>query len=102
MSNLGGYQTITHVIKVLGGPAKALLVVIGGSAVAGGAVYAGGQKAFKALNSSLKKRSAPTIAQGEVFKVQMDSEEPGGLKLRAGSQFRVLEGDGDAILIEVN
>lgn len=108
MSNLGGYQMATKVMKALGGPKKATAIVGSGLVFGGYAVLrsveAGGKKAVRASRNALAKRNTPVPGQGEVFAVVSDSEEvpgSGGLVLRAGDEYRVLEGDGDAILIDV-
>lgn len=108
MSNLGGYQWVTTLIKSLGGPEAALkkavaaasgLVVIGGAA--GAAAVLGGQKAVKSFKAKLDKKNTPCPTQGQLFVVLSDGEDGDGLKLIAGVEYRVLECDGDAILIEV-
>jgi hypothetical protein len=94
MGNLGGYQAVTTIIKSLGGPTKAAVLVLGGTFLAGGAAYAGGQKL-------VNKRSVPCATKGRLFEVVCDGEDGNGLRLRAGDEYRVLECDADAIIIEV-
>jgi hypothetical protein len=101
MGNLGGYQAVTTIIKSLGGPTKAAVLVLGGTFLAGGAAYAGGQKLVTAVNSAINKRSVPCATKGRLFEVVCDGEDGNGLRLRAGDEYRVLECDADAILIEV-
>jgi hypothetical protein len=43
----------------------------------------------------------PCATKGQVFEVVSDGENSSGLELWAGNEYRVLECDGDAILIEV-
>ncbi|MGW6875874.1 hypothetical protein ACWGHA_26460 [Streptomyces xanthophaeus] len=105
MGNLGGYQTITTVIKSLGGPAKATIIV--GSVVATGGygvlrcAEAGVKKAVKASKAALAKRNAPCAGKDQVFAVASDGEDGSGLRLSAGDEYRVMECDGDAVQIEV-
>jgi hypothetical protein len=101
MGNLGGYQTVTTVIKSLGGPGKAAFVVLGGVFVAGGVAHAGGQKVVNAVSAAIKKRNVPCATKGQVFEVVSAGKDSSGLKFRAGDEYRVLECDKDAILIEV-
>lgn len=104
MGNLGGYQWITTFIKSMGGPAKAAKYVVGAAGlifVAGGAAYAGGERAIKAFKTRLEKRAVPCAMQGKTFTVVSEADAGGGLVLRAGNEVRVLECDDDAILVEV-
>ncbi|MEP6296773.1 MAG: hypothetical protein ABJ382_05560, partial [Ilumatobacter sp.] len=48
----------------------------------------------------VKKRSEPCKTRGQLFQVTSDGDGD-GLRDRVGDQYRVLECDGDAILIEV-
>lgn len=57
---------------------------------------AGGKRIYR----KLKERGAPCTTKGAVFKVTTDGED-GGLNLHTGDEFRVLECDGAAILVEV-
>jgi hypothetical protein len=108
MSNLGGYQTATKVMKALGGPKKATALVgsgliFGGYAVLRG-VEAGGKKAVRVSKNVFAKWNTPLPAQDEVFTVASDLDEvpgSGGLVLKVGDEYRVIERDGDATLIEV-
>ena len=105
MSNLGGYQKIVEVVKTLGGPMKATAIVGSAVAVAGyGAlrgVEAGVKMGIAASRAALEKRNTPCPTKGQLFKVSSDGEESGGLTLNAGDEYRVLDCDKDAILIEV-
>lgn len=101
MSNLGGYQVVVTVIKKLGGPRSAAIILIGGSFAVGRSAESGIKKAFKASKAAIKKRNAACPSKGQLFKVTVDGEANIGLKLRAGDEYRVLECDEDSILIEV-
>jgi len=102
VGNLGWYQTMTTVAKALGGPGKALAIVGTGIALAGYGVVrgieTGGKKLYRVV---VENRSAPCPTKGQIFVVVADGEAGGGLTLTAGDEFRVLECDGDAILVEV-
>jgi hypothetical protein len=105
MGNLGGYQTITKVIKALGGPAKATVIGVTVVSVSGYGIgrgaEAGAKKAVKALKASLAKRNAPCATKDQVFEVVSDGEDGSGLRLSVGDAYRVMERDGDAVQIEV-
>ncbi|MEU3508563.1 hypothetical protein ABZ733_11665 [Streptomyces longwoodensis] len=101
MGNLGGYQTMTRLAKKVGGPgALVVFTAVGGWAIGRGA-EAGGKNVFRAVKAAAKKRNAPCSTKGQVFEVVSHGEDSKGLALRAGDQYRVMECDGEAILIEV-
>jgi len=96
MGNLGAYQAMTAIAKKVGGP-----IVLGAMTFVSGYVVirpveAGAKKVARAI----KKRSVPCATKGQVFRATSDGDHS-GLKIRAGDAYRVLECDGDAILIEV-
>ncbi|MFD6295655.1 hypothetical protein ACFWFU_12680 [Streptomyces sp. NPDC060235] len=97
----GGYQMMTTLAKKVGGPAAlAVVTAVSGWAIVRGA-EAGGKGIFKAAKAAAKKRNGPCPTKGQVFDVVSDGEDGKGLALRAGDQYRVMECDGEAILIEV-
>lgn len=105
MSNLGGYQAAVELMKSLGGPRKAA-IILGSLAATGGyavlrGVEGGGKKLFKAVKSASEDTGTPKPTKDKVFTVIAGGEDNIGLKLRAGDQYRVLGWDADAILIEV-
>lgn len=96
MSNLGRYQAMTTIAKKVGGPTVlATITFVGGYLVLRPA-EAGAKKAARVI----KGRSTPCATKGSVFRVRSAGEES-GLQIRVGDEYRVLECDGDAILIEV-
>ncbi len=96
MSNLGGYQTIVNLAKKAGGPGK----LVGIIAVGGFGVIRAGEAGTKKLVDILKSRNVPLATRGQVFRASSGGE-CGGAKIHVGDEYRVLEGDGDAILIEI-
>lgn len=101
MGNLGGYETIVKAVKALGGP-RAAVTIVGGGLVAGGALLYAGTEAFvKNVVPMAKKRIHPTLTSGLLFDVTTDGEADNGLTLHRGEQFRVIESDGDAVIIEI-
>ncbi|MFF3865449.1 hypothetical protein [Micromonospora sp. NPDC001898] len=101
MGNLGNYQLITTIAKKVGGPMVLLCATLGSGYIIGRTIEAGGKKAFKAPVAAFKKWNTPCATKGQLFRVVTDGEDSSGLKLTAGDEYRVLECDGDAILIEV-
>lgn len=112
MSNLGGYQVITTLIKRVGGPENAmkLAAAAGGLLlVAGGATHAGIQKA----SPTFKRKAAQLVEKwrgragsldelaGSIFTVNTAAESVQGVYFNVGDTFRVLERDADAVLIEL-
>lgn len=96
MSNLGLYQLMTTIAKKIGGP----IPLLAGVAALGWGAGRLGEAGGKMIHRKLKERGAPWVKKDVVFKVTTDGED-GDLQLHAGDEFRVLECDGDAILIEV-
>ena len=99
MSNLGWYQVITTWSKKVGGPLNLLGIVAGVWAI-GGVV---GTKGVEALVSSQKKKAAEKEKAAELLKTYTVSKEGvsnEGLQFHVGETFKVLERDGNAVLIE--
>ena len=105
MSNLGGYQKLTTFAKKVGGPGN-LVVLIAGSGVAVGAIAVkAGEFAVKkgkqAIIKRKEKKNDLSIKSDLIYAVEKEAESNEGLKFRIGDKFKVLECDGDAILIEL-
>lgn len=99
MSNLGWYQVITTWSKKVGGPLNLLGIVAGVGAVGGVA----GTKGVEALVGSQKKKAAEKEKAAELLKTYTVSKEGvrnEGLQFHVGETFKVLERDGNAVLIE--
>ena len=98
MSNLGGYQRLTTIAKKVGGPTNLVLLIAGSGAV----VYKGGEilvrKAIKNVNKLYAENSSEISSQIYIVNKQGVSNE--NLAFELGDRFKVLEFDGDAILIE--
>jgi len=101
MGNLGWYQKITTISKAVGGPKNLIGLLVGG----GIAIGTGGtlltQKIIKAVKTKIKSKKIPYLENGKVFIVSVDYKDENGLDLRIGDNFRILESDGDATLIEI-
>lgn len=99
MSNLGWYQVITTLSKKVGGPLN-LLGIVAGVGVIGGVA---GTKGVEALVGSQKKKAAEKEKTAELLKTYTVSKEGlsnEGLQFHVGETFKVLERDGNAVLIE--
>lgn len=99
MSNLGFYQTITKVIKSVGGSKRFLGLVV---AAAGSIGVAGGMIGYKIGKASSKKsiKQKSEILASELFTVTSNDVDEQGLKFCTGEKYRVLGSDKDSILIE--
>ncbi|MBQ8296634.1 MAG: hypothetical protein IJX77_02485 [Ruminococcus sp.] len=100
MSNLGGYQWLTTVAKKVGGPKNLVLIIAGAGAV----IYKGGEIVVKKTVKEIKKRMSqeklPEIADTKIYTVTAEGTSNEGLEFKIGDQFKVLETDKDAVLIE--
>lgn len=98
MSNLGGYQRLTTIAKKVGGPTNLVLLIAGSGAV----VYKGGEilvrKAIKNVNKLHAENTSELSSQIYIVNKQGVSNE--NLVFELGDRFKVLEFDGDAVLIE--
>ncbi|MFW0170309.1 hypothetical protein [Rothia sp. P4278] len=93
MSNLGGYQIITTLVKKVGGPKSAAGIALGSLGLAykiGGLVER--KKMPKASSNDLSAR---------LYKVTAEVSCGGGLTLTPGNVFRVLAQNEDTVLIAV-
>ena len=97
VSNLGWYQIITTAAKKVGGP-KNLIGLIFGTIVGGGVVAGVSAIKKKAVSKFEQKESEIKAAIIHTVKVEGKSNE--GLAFSVGDQYRILELDGDAALIE--
>lgn len=95
MSNLGWYQTMTTVAKKVGGP-----LPLAGLIVAAGAVVGGSGVKIKSKVDQMLDRKKEQEEAAIVHTVKKDGKSKEGLIFKVGDQFKVLEVDGDAALIE--
>ena len=99
MSNLGEYQWITTTAKKVGGPINLLLL----AGATGAVIYKSSEVVIKQSIRIVKARRKTMLAieatktPYEVTSVGRSNE---GLDFMVGDQFRVLETDGDSVLIE--
>lgn len=99
MSNLGAYQWITTACKRVGGVKNFVLLTMASGAV----IYKSGEVAVKHCVKKIKtiKSDKRLIEIDEkIYIVTSPGKSNDGLEFVLGDQFRVLETDGDAVLIE--
>lgn len=99
MSNLGAYQWITATSKKVGGPINLLLL----TGAAGAAVSKGIELIVKQCLKAVKNHYSSAPANEEnirLYNIISDEGSDAYLQFVAGEQFRVLEKDEDAVLIE--
>ncbi|MBQ2963202.1 MAG: hypothetical protein IJE14_00945 [Clostridia bacterium] len=104
MSNLGAYQTFTTIAKKFGGVKNLIGIIATGSATIGAAGGIGAYVGGKKIVNNIKKRKTlkdVTLKDDIIYKVIKKGESNEGLKFEIGNEFRVLEADGEAILIEI-
>ena len=99
MSNLGWYQILTTMAKKVGGPKKLMAILVGSGALLGGVAVAGANEIKKKVSfEHEKKRQEEALAR--IYTVKKEGRSNEGLLFLAGDTFKVLEFDGDAVLIE--
>lgn len=94
MSNLGLYQTVVTVMKRLGGPKVAIPLVLGGVGAIG---YGVRTVQDRIVGSRVGDTGGQTVAGTYMVKVPGES---GGETFRPGDELRVMESDGEAVLVE--
>ena len=103
MSNLGGCQVFTTLAKKVGGPGNLIALIAGGGAIVGGIAVKCGEFAVKKGKQAIanRKKNDSSINSDTIYTVEREAESNEGLRFKVGDSFRVLECDGDAILIEL-
>ena len=99
MSNLGTYQWITTASKKVGGPVNFVLI----TGAVGAAIYKGAEIAVKYGVKAIRPHKANGLLLGDgakIYEVNATGKSNEGLEFSVGDQFKVLEEDGDAVLIE--
>lgn len=100
MGNLGWYQILTTMAKKVGGPKTLIGLLVGGGAILGGGAVVGGSAIKKKVSSELEKKKKIEQA-AVVYTVKAEGTSNEGLHFKVGDQFKVLDVDGDAGLIEI-
>lgn len=97
MSNLGGYQIITTLIKKVGGPKNAFRLC--GLVAAG--ILKGGVEIGKRMERKKTEKASSNDLSDRLYTVTAEIACGGGLTLKPGNTFRVVARNEDAVLIEV-
>ena len=101
MSNLGKYQTITTLAKKFGGVDSLIAIIALGGAFVSYPVLRSIEEVIKSgvnkRKTAKQKKDADTSIMYTVSKEGKSNE---GLNFNIGDTFRVLEQDGNAVLIE--
>lgn len=101
MSNLGWYQKITTLSKAVGGPKNLIGLLIGGGIAVGTALGTGGTLLTqKVIKIKKKSKDISYLENGKIFTVSVEHKDNNGLELKIGDKFKILESDGNSILIE--
>lgn len=105
MSNLGGYKVLTTLAKKVGGPRNLVILIAGSGAIAYAVVVKAGKfvikKGEQVIIKRKEKKNNYEIRKDVIYTVDRDVESNEGLELKVGDRFKVLECDGDDILIEL-
>lgn len=97
MCNLGMYQMITVWSKKFGGPVNLLIA----TACAGYVVLRTGEGAVKTIIKRAKKHNqGKKTGTAKEYAVNRGCKSDEGLQFSEGDKFKVLEQDGEAVLIE--
>ena len=99
VSNLGWYQIITTAAKKVGGPKNLIGLIFGGGTIVGGGVVAGVSAIKKKVVSKFEQKESE-IKAAIIHTVKVEGKCNEGLAFSVGDQYRILELDGDAALIE--
>ena len=100
MSNLGDYQKMTIVAKKVGGPKNLAGIIAGAGVVVGVALCKGREIVAEKVSKKMNKGKLTGTTDSIVYSVTVDGVSDDGLEFKIGDQFRVLETDKDAVLIE--
>ena len=96
MSNLGWYQYITAWSKKVGGPKNFIALLMGSGYIIG----KGGELIAKKAVKTIKKSSQKRKHDLNIYTVTRNGKSNEELRFAIGDKYKVLEMDGDSILIE--
>lgn len=97
MSNLGLYQAMTTAAKKVGGPKNLIMLIAAG----GYGVFRLGEAGVKGVFKVGKRLYNERKCSVSIYTVKKAAVDKQGLKFNIGDQFRVLESDGNAVLLEL-
>jgi len=98
MGNLGWYQLMTKYAKKVGGPKNFIALLMGGGYLLG----KGSEVAIKKIVKATKKNSKNSREYDtqKIFEVTANGKYKDEIEMVIGDRYRVLESDGESILIE--
>lgn len=97
MSNLGLYQTMTKAAKKVGGPLGLMIITAFGGYIVIRFGEAGTKKVVKTVKKYIRNKKE---INSEYIVVAKQGKSNEGLSFAVGDKYRVLEKDGEAVLIE--
>lgn len=100
MSNLGGYQRLTTIAKKVGGPKNFVGIIAGLGIFAGAAIYKVSEIGVNKIKKKMNKKKLQETSNTIIYSVTAEGVSNEGVEFIIGDQFRVLETDKDAVLIE--
>ena len=100
MGNLGWYQKIVTLSKAVGGPKNLILLAMGVGYITGRIGETGVKKAYKKIKSEINLKNKASGDLQTVFEVVSYGKDNKGIEFNVGDKFKILESDGDSILIE--
>ena len=95
MSNLGWYQVMTTAAKKVGGPKNLFLLTLS----AGGVLYKGSEVAIKQVVKKVKNLNKKPEAI-KTYTATANGKGSKDLILNIGDTYRILETDGESVLME--
>lgn len=98
MGNLGVYQWMTTTSKKVGGPINFLLLIGTGGAVASDITKVVVKKIKRTVKQNKEKKQKNIEAR--IYTILTPGKSADDVAFAMGDQFRVLESDGDAVLIK--
>lgn len=99
MGNLGAYQVMTTIAKRVGGPKNLVGILISSGIAIGVGLTKSGEFIVNNVRKIANKNTSLTM-ESAVFTVTVGGIDNSGLEFSIGDKFKVLECDGEAILIE--
>ena len=100
MSNLGAYQWMTATAKKVGGPVNFMILIAG----VGAATYKVAEvtvvSAAKGVKKLIEANQYYVITEEKIYIITSDDKTNKAVKFKAGDQFKILQSDGDAVLVE--
>lgn len=100
MSNLGAYQWITSTSKKVGGPRRLLGVFAVGGYIVIRIMEAGGKTVYKRVKKSKGQNQEKPVNDTLEYTVMREGKSNENVKFSVGDKLRILEKDGDSILID--